>query len=164
MSSSLIGINSKAALRSGSMRTMSKGTSKVGAFGNTARRGFSTHAKQFFKGNGMYTAHKERLFKLQNGYFLIYYHRQAWYTIALLFARFTVPLIALAYLIKKNPFYRTYPIMLPIMIATFAFVFARMVKYSKRTNNMVHQILVDQTGTELTFVFKNQTTRRLRSD
>ena len=124
MSSSLIGINSKAALRSGSMRTMSKGTSKVGAFGNTARRGFSTHAKQFFKGNGMYTAHKERLFKLQNGYFLIYYHRQAWYTIALLFARFTVPLVALAYLIKKNPFYRTYPIMLPIMIATFAFVFA----------------------------------------
>lgn len=30
-----------------------------------------------------------------------------------------------------------------------------MVKYSKRTNHMVHQILLDPTGTELTFVFKN---------
>ena len=72
--------------------------------------------------------------------------------------------MTLAYLIKKNPFYRTYPIMLPIMMATFFVVFYRMVKYSKRTNNMVHQILLDQTGTELTFVFKNQMTRRLRSD
>lgn len=54
--------------------------------------------------------------------------------------------------------------MLPIMISTFFIVFYRMVKYSKRTNNMVHQILLDQTGTELTFVFKNQVTRRMRSD
>jgi len=29
---------------------------------------------------------------------------------------------------------------------------------------MVHQILLDQTGSELTFVYKNQFLRRLRSD
>jgi hypothetical protein len=39
-----------------------------------------------------------------------------------------------------------------------------MVKYSRRTNHMVHQILMDPTGTELTFVFKNQLARRFRQD
>lgn len=39
-----------------------------------------------------------------------------------------------------------------------------MVKYSKRTNHMVHQILLDPTGTELTFVFKNQFLRKMRQD
>ena len=29
----------------------------------------------YFRG-GIYTAHMEKLFKLSNGYFLIYYHRQ----------------------------------------------------------------------------------------
>lgn len=29
---------------------------------------------------------------------------------------------------------------------------------------MIHQILLDPTGTELTFVFKNQLTRKLRAD
>ena len=70
--------------------------------------------------------------------------------------RFTIPLLALAYLIKKNPFYRTYPIMLPIMVAAFAITLIRMVKYSRRTNHMVHQILLDPQGVELTFIYKNQ--------
>ena len=61
----------------------------------------------------------------------------------------------LTVLIKKNPFYRTYPIMLPIMIAMWWFTVYRMVVYSRRTNRMVHQILLDQTGSELTFVYKN---------
>jgi hypothetical protein len=95
------------------------------------------------------------LFKLQNGYYLLYYHRQNWYTIPLLFMRFAIPLACLAYLIKKNPFYRTYPIMLPIMIIGFSMTFIQMVKYSKKTNYMVHQVLLDATGTEVTFVYKN---------
>lgn len=54
--------------------------------------------------------------------------------------------------------------MLPILITAFAIVFYRLIKYSRRTNHMIHQILLDQTGTELTFVYKNQTARRFRSD
>ena len=85
----------------------------------------------------------------------------------LLYLRFTIPLLLLAYLIKKNPFYSTYPIMLPFMIASFliskninksnelSIVFYRMVKYSRRTNRMIHQILLDPTGTEMTFIYKN---------
>ena len=54
--------------------------------------------------------------------------------------------------------------MLPaMMLACFAFI-ASMVKYSKVTNMMVHQILMDPTGTELTFVYKNQFFRRMRND
>ena len=75
--------------------------------------------------------------------------------------RFLVPLAVLTVLIKKNPFYRSYPIMLPIMICAWFFTLYRAVAYSKRTNRMVHQILLDQTGSELTFVYKNQTTRRI---
>lgn len=75
--------------------------------------------------------------------------------------RFIVPLAVLAVLIKKNPFYRTYPIMLPIMISLWFIILYRAVVYSRRTNRMVHQILLDQTGSELTFVYKNQTTRRI---
>lgn len=75
--------------------------------------------------------------------------------------RFLVPLAILTLLIKKNPFYRNYPIMLPIMICLWFIVLYRAVVYSRRTNRMVHQILLDQTGSELTFVYKNQTTRRM---
>jgi hypothetical protein len=54
--------------------------------------------------------------------------------------------------------------MLPFMVILFAIVFYRMVKYSKRTNHMVHQVLLDPTGTELTIVFKNEWLRKLRQD
>lgn len=39
-----------------------------------------------------------------------------------------------------------------------------MIKYSRKTNHMVHQILLDPTGTEMTFVYKNQFFRKMRSD
>jgi hypothetical protein len=61
----------------------------------------------------------------------------------LLFARFLVPLVILAFLVKKNPFYRNYPIMLPVMITAWLLILYRAVKYSKRTNRMVQQILLD---------------------
>ena len=52
------------------------------------RRGFATKVKQsappkkagggtIHKGNGIYTAHVEKLFKLQNGYFILFLHKQA---------------------------------------------------------------------------------------
>ena len=86
------------------------------------------------------------------------------YTILILYLRFLIPIALLYWGIKKYPFYKSYPIMLPFMIICFAIVFLRMVKYSKRTNHMVHQILLDPTGTELTFVFKNQFLRNMRQD
>lgn len=84
------------------------------------------------------------------------------YTMFLLYLRFLIPLAVLYWGIKKNPFYKSYPIMLPFMIILFAITFVRMVKYSKRTNHMVHQVLLDPTGTELTIVFKNEFQRKLR--
>lgn len=57
--------------------------------------------------------------------------------------RFVVPLAILSVLIKKNPFYRTYPIMLPIMVFLWVFTLYRAVVYSRRTNRMVQQILLD---------------------
>jgi hypothetical protein len=45
--------------------------------------------------------------------------------------------------------------MLPIMIIAWFATLIRTVKYSKKTNYMVHQILLDATGSELTFVYKN---------
>lgn len=89
------------------------------------------------RGNGIYTAHREKLFKLKNGFFILYLHRQAWYTLPLLYLRFLVPLAVLAVLIKKNPFYRSYPIMLPVMISMWFIVLYRAVRYSRRTNRMV---------------------------
>jgi len=81
-----------------------------------------------------------------------------------LYLRFLAPLGILAYLIKKNPFYTSYPVMLPFMIIAWFIVFYRMVKYSRLTNHMVHMILMDPTGTELTFIYQNQWLRRLRAD
>jgi hypothetical protein len=52
--------------------------------------------------------------------------------------RFLVPLLGLTYLIRKNPFYRSYPIMLPIMMAAWAGVLIATVRYSKVTNHMIH--------------------------
>lgn len=116
----------------------------------SALRGFAAKAKQaapkkgpIHKGNGIYTAHVEKLFKLQNGYFILFLHKQAWYTLPLLYLRFLVPLAILTLLIKKNPFYRTYPIMLPIMIALWFFTLYRAVAYSRRTNRMIQSILLD---------------------
>lgn len=72
-----------------------------------------------------------------------------------LYLRYLIPLTALMYLIRKNPFYKTYPIMLPVMIVAFIATLMRTVKYSRKTNHMVHQVLLDATGTEVTFVYKN---------
>lgn len=56
----------------------------------------------------------------------------------LLYLRFLVPLAGLTYLIRKNPFYRTYPIMLPIMIVGWFATLILTVRYSRKTNHMVH--------------------------
>lgn len=103
----------------------------------------------------LFAPRRERIFKLENGYYLLFYHRQKWYTMFLLYLRFILPLVVLTYLIKKNPYYTTYPVMLPFMVLALFVIFYRMVKYSRKTNNMIHQILLDPTGTELTFVYKN---------
>lgn len=112
----------------------------------------------------VYAPHKERLFKLENGYYLLFYHRQKWYTMFLLYLRFLVPIVILCYLIRENPFYTSYPVMLPFFVTILGVFFYRTVKYSRKTNHMVHQILMDPTGTELTFVYKNQMYRKLRAD
>jgi hypothetical protein len=56
----------------------------------------------------------------------------------LLYLRFMVPLLGLAYLIRKNPFYRSYPIMLPVMIVAWVGFLIQTVKYSRKTNHMIH--------------------------
>lgn len=91
---------------------------------------------------------REKLFQLENGYYLLFYHRQKMFTMFLLYLRFMVPLGGLIYLIKKNPFYTTFPAMLPIMIVFLLLskdstckgylAIFRTVKYSRRTNYMVH--------------------------
>jgi hypothetical protein len=81
-----------------------------------------------------------------------------------LYLRFLIPLGLLAYYIKKNPLYASYPVVLPFTVIFFGIFFYRMIKYSRKTNHMVHQILLDPTGSELTFIYQNKTLRRLRQD
>lgn len=82
----------------------------------------------------------------------------------LLYLRYLIPIFGLIYLIKKNPFYKSYPIMLPVMfVALFSFIY-KCGRYSGRTNKMIHQILLDPSGTEATFVYKNRFMRKLRSE
>lgn len=113
---------------------------------------------------GFYTANREILFQLENGYYLLYYHRQKFFTVFMLYLRFIIPLVGLAYLLKKNPFYKVFPAALPIMIFLFGILLYRTTKYGTITNRMVHQILLDPTGTELTFIYKNRAIRRFRND
>ena len=113
---------------------------------------------------GAYTATKEPIIQLDNGYYLLYYHRQNSYTMMLLYLRFLIPLAILMYLIKKNPFYKSYPIVLPLALVAFVVVFFKMIRYGNVTNRMIHQILLDPSGTEATFIYKNKLFRKLRSD
>jgi hypothetical protein len=81
-----------------------------------------------------------------------------------LYLKFLVPMAILYYLIRKNPFYQSYPAMLPGMFIAFIAFAISMIKYSKVTNMLVHQVHMDPTGTELTFIYKNQVFRRFRND
>jgi hypothetical protein len=70
----------------------------------------------------------------------------------------------MAYYIKKNPFYMNYPAMLPALIVACIAMCLSCVKYSRVTNMLVHQVHMDPTGTELTFIYQNQFFRRFRND
>ncbi len=73
---------------------------------------------------GTFQPLQEPVIQLENGYYLLYYHRQKTYTMLLLYLRYIIPIFRLIYLIKKNPFYKTYPIMLPVMfIALFTMIY-----------------------------------------
>jgi hypothetical protein len=113
---------------------------------------------------GGFSPSKEPIFQLENGYYLVYYHRQRKYTMFLLYLRYLIPIFGLIYLIKKNPFYKTYPIMLPAMVTVLIIILFRTMRYSAKTNRMLHQILIDPTGTEATFIYKNRFVRKLRND
>jgi hypothetical protein len=112
----------------------------------------------------VYTARHERVFKMDNGFYLLYYHNPEFWRMWKLYLWFLVPIVILVKLIRENPFYQSYPIMLPLMVVGLCCTMVAMVRYSKVTNKMVHQVLMDPTGTELTFIYKNQTFRRLRND
>ena len=114
--------------------------------------------------DGVYTPKNEKIFQMENGYYLLYYHNPEWWRMIALYMRFLVPLGVLIYLIRKNPFYQTYPAALPMMFIAAIWVFISMIKYSKVTNMLVHQVHMDPTGTELTFIYKNQFFRRFRND
>jgi hypothetical protein len=50
------------------------------------------------------------------------------------------------------------------MIMSTIMLSISMIKYSKVTNMLVHQVHMDPTGTELTFIYKNAIFRRFRND
>ena len=94
----------------------------------------------------------------------MFYHRPEWWRMTFLYLKFLIPIATMVYLIRKNPFYQSYPAMLPGMFIATILLCIGMVKYSKVTNMLVHQIHMDPTGTELTFIYKNQFFRRMRND
>jgi len=114
--------------------------------------------------SGTFAPTIEPILKLENGYYLLYYHRQKKYTMFLLYLKYIIPIVGLIYLIKKNPFYKSYPIMLPFMVTVFFIVLYKCMRYSSKTNRMIHQILIDPSGTEVTFIYKNRFARKLRND
>ena len=88
--------------------------------------------------DGVYTPMNEKIFQMENGYYLLYYHNPEWWRMIALYMRFLVPLGVLIYLIRKNPFYQTYPAALPMMFIAAIWVFISMIKDSKFTNMLVH--------------------------
>lgn len=122
--------------------------------------------KKFIKPSevGAYSPTVEPIIQLENGYYLVYYHRQRLFTMLFLYLKFIIPIGLLIYLIKKNPFYKSYPAALPIMMVVLIVYFYRLMKYGSITNRMVHQILIDPSGTEITFVYKNRFARKMRND
>jgi len=54
-----------------------------------------------------------------------------------LYLKFLIPLAILGYLLKTNPFYKSYPAMMPIMATTSMLILIGMVRYSRNTNRMV---------------------------
>ena len=93
-----------------------------------SRRAFSNikqkldNQKIGIKRGGVYTVKYENVYRLQNGYYLLFYHRQRFFTMTLLYLRFIIPLVGLGYLIKKNPFYKSFPAALPLMSIVFFLV------------------------------------------
>lgn len=75
---------------------------------------------------------------MENGYYLLYYHRPEYWRMIFLYLRYLIPLGTLIYLIRKNPFYQSYPAMLPAMFVAFIYGLFAMVRYSKVTNMLVH--------------------------
>ena len=81
-----------------------------------------------------------------------------------LYLKFLVPIAVMIYLIRKNPFYQSYPAMLPGMVIALILTIIGLIRYSKVSNMLIHQVHMDPTGTELTFIYKNQVFRRFRND
>lgn len=113
---------------------------------------------------GAFAPTQEPIIQLENGYYLLYYHRQRPYTMLLLYLKLLIPLFIVFYIIKKNPFYKSYPVVLPFWIASLFYFMFKFMRYGSVTNRMIHQILLDPSGTEATFIYKNRMARKLRSD
>ena len=114
--------------------------------------------------DGVYTPQNEKIFQLESGYYLLFYHRPEWWRMTALYLKFLVPIAVMIYLIRKNPFYQSYPAMLPGMVIAFILTIIGLIRYSKVSNMLIHQVHMDPTGTELTFIYKNQVFRRFRND
>lgn len=92
--------------------------------GNQSRNYNSQNQEKTIKPSdvGAFSPTFEPIIQLENGYYLLYYHRQRIYTMFFLYLRYLLPIAGLIYLIKKNPFYKSYPIMLPFMVVMLLFI------------------------------------------
>ena len=84
-----------------------------------------------------YTAYLEKLFLLENGYYLLYLNKPGRFRTLRLYLKYLIPIGTLVYLIKKNPFYRTYPVMLPVMMLLCFYISIKAISYSRSTNVLI---------------------------
>lgn len=114
---------------------VSRGSNKLGLLSQGSKRFFGQVLKG--KGAGLYSAHREKLFRLQNGYYIIYYNKPKWWYVPRMFLSRAIAAMICLYMIKVNPFYRTYPIMLPLSFIALVAVFMSTLYFSKKTNTMI---------------------------
>ena len=69
---------------------------------------------------------------------------------------------ALVYYIKTNPFYISYPVMLPIMSFTLVGYLIYYFNYIKKLQNVVSEIWLDKSGYECRIVYNNMRYRKMR--
>lgn len=98
----------------------------------------------------------------EQGDTLLYYNTISTAKIVFLSLRYVIPMGGLHYLIKFNPFYMTYPVMLPIMVLSYVYYIFALLNFLRSLQKIVDEIWLDKTGSEIRVVYRNRSYRKFR--
>lgn len=95
---------------------------------------------------------------------LLYFYRPRFYSYAIMYGRYLLPMFYLGKLIAANPWAITFPVALPLMVCAEVYFMKKLYEQRKTLRNVIGEIYLLRDGETLEMIHQGRLWRQIKSD